>query len=93
MNEGFYYRTYQKAGETVEKLAFQCARCHVSVVSFEDESKASVWHCGKRHLFQPVIQKSFLASFFSSSDALPRVKAKEPVLVLSLHEDSDEAYS
>jgi hypothetical protein len=63
-NEGFYYRTYEKAGETVERLAFQCSRCHGSVVSFEDEMKVAVWCCGERHLNQPVIQKSFLGSFF-----------------------------
>jgi ribosomal protein S27AE len=92
MNQGFYYRVYEKAGETVEKLAFKCSRCHVSITSFEDESKASVWHCGKRDLFQPLIRQSFLGSFFSSSDALPRVQAKQPVLVRSLHEASNEAY-
>jgi hypothetical protein len=92
MNEEFYYRTFQKAGQTVEKLAFKCNRCHVSIVSFEDEMKASVWHCGKRQVFQPVIQKSFLGSFFSSSEELPRVQAKQPALVRSLYEASNEAY-
>lgn len=92
MNEGFYYRTYQKGGETIEQLAYQCSRCHLHIVHFDDEMKASVWCCGERRIYQQPTTKTFLGSWFSAEPSLPRIKAAQPTLVRSLHNASDEAY-
>ena len=91
-NSGFYTRTYPKNGKTVERLAFHCDRCKVSIVHFDDEDNASVFHCGKRHTYQAPTKKTFLASLFSPDEALPRVKAVQP-MVRVLREESEEAYS
>jgi hypothetical protein len=90
-NAGFYIRTYPKNGKTVEQISFKCDRCKVSIVHFEDETKASVHCCGKLRTYQAPTKKTFLGALFAAEESLPRVKAVQP-MVRVLENTSEEAF-
>ena len=93
INAGFYLRTYQRDGKTVARLSFHCDRCSVSIVHFEDEDNASVFHCGKVHAYKAPAKKTFIESLFSPDESLPRVKAVEPMIRVLHEEETEEIYS